>query len=305
MNVNITKFSLSFTDYITEQVKCDNTAWQLKFNNSWNECDYWGGFTSFSIIAQVYEFDVVFLPKKTKFKFPLYVKSYNPEIFSSFTFNRAERPTINIKEFIVGNSFTLKQDINNTTLKFYLTSDVKLSKANVLNKYKLTFLGSIFSISIYSISSVNVIRYIKLPAKISLNAKALANEIRYIKLPAKISLNAKALANEIRYINLIANFNPTIQTKPYENRYINSLANIPLYGSVYIMPNCNSTIWIRKFEAWGDCDTWSVYIMPNCSFTFWSRKFEAWGDCDTWMPKCNSTIWIRKFEAWGDCDTWA
>jgi hypothetical protein len=176
-------------------------------------------------------------PKRSKFKFPLPVKSYTPEIFSNYTFNKVERPTINIKEFIVGNSFTLKQDINNTTLKFYLTTDVKLTKANVLNKYKLTFLGSIFSISIYSISSVNV--------------------IRYIKSPVKISLNAKALANEIRYINLIANFNPTIQTKPYENRYINSLANIPLYGSVYIMPNCSSTIWIRKFEVWGDCDTWA------------------------------------------------
>jgi hypothetical protein len=237
MNINTTKLSLSFTDYVNQQVKCDNTAWQLKFNNSWNECDYWGGYNYFSVIAQVYEFDIIHLSKDTKFKFPLYVKSYSPELFSSFTFNRAERPTINVKDFIVGNIFTLNQDINNTVLKFYLNSDVKLSKSNVLNKYKLTFLGTEFFISVYSVSSVNVIRYINSPANLSLNTTISATELRYINLPANYSLT----------------ITPTI----YNDRYIISNANFSLYGSVYIQPNCSTTYWARKFEAWGDCNTWS------------------------------------------------
>jgi hypothetical protein len=237
MNINTTKLSLLFTDYVNQQIKCDNTSWQLKFNNSWNECDYWGGYNYYSIIAQVYEFDVIYLSKDTKFKFPLYVKSYNPELFSSFTFNKTKRPTINVRNFIVGNIFTLNQDINNTILKFYLTSDVKLSKTNVLNKYKLTFLGGVFNISLYSVSSVNV--------------------IRYINSPAKINLNTITSATELRYISLSANYNLTIQTNAYENKYINPTANISLYSSVYIQPNCNATFWARKFEAWGDCDTWS------------------------------------------------
>jgi hypothetical protein len=237
VNINTTKITLLFTDYINQQVKCDNTAWQLKFNNSWNECDYWGGYNYFSVIAQVYEFDIIHLSKDTKFKFPLYVKSYNPELFSSFTFNKVERPTINVKDFIVGNIFTLNQDINNTVLKFYLTSDVKLSKSNVLNKYKLTFLGEEFFISVYSVSNINVIRYI--------------NPL------AKINLNTTASATELRYINLPANYNLTIQTNTYENRYINPTTNLSLYGSIYIIPNCSTTYWARKFEAWGDCNTWS------------------------------------------------
>jgi len=237
VNINTTKITLSFTDYVNQQIKCDTTAWAYKFYNSWNECDYWGAYNYFSVIAQVYEFDVIFMSKGTNFKFPIPVKSYNPELFSSFTFNKAERPAINVKDFIVGNMFILNQDINNTVLKFYLTSDVKLKKSNVLNKCKLTFLGAEFFISVYSLSSVNV--------------------IRYISPLAKINLNTTASATELRYINLLANYNLTIQTNTYENRYINPTANLSLYSSIYIIPNCSATFWARKFEAWGDCNTWS------------------------------------------------
>jgi hypothetical protein len=237
VNVNTIKTALSFTDYVSNQVKCDNTAWQLKFNNSWSECDYWGGYNYFSIVAQVYEFDVIQLPKGTKFKFPLYVKSYNPEIFSNYTFNKVERPTINVKEFIVGNIFTLNQDVNNTILKFYLTSDVKLSKSNILNKYKLIYLGSVFNISVYSISSVNV--------------------VRYINSPMLFSLNAFINDTELRYINSSLDFTFTIIPTVYNDRYLTTNANFSLYSSVYIQPNCRTTYWVRKFEAWRDCDTWS------------------------------------------------
>jgi hypothetical protein len=237
MNVNTIKTVLLFTDYVSNQVKCDNTAWRLKFNNSWNECDYWGRYFYTSNLAQVYEFDVIYLPKETKFKFPLYVKSYNPELFSSYTFNKVERQTVNVKEFIVGNTFTLNQDVSNTTLRFYLTSDVKLSRFNVLNKYKLTFLGGVFNISVYSMSSVNV--------------------VRYLTSLTKINLNTISTIEGIRYINSLTNFTFIIAPTIYNDRYLTTNANFSLYGSVYIQPNCRTTYWARKFEAWRDCDTWS------------------------------------------------
>jgi hypothetical protein len=64
MNLNTIKTALSFSDYVNQQVKCDNTAWQLKFTNSWNECDYWSGYIYIPIIAQVYIFRYYFLTEE-------------------------------------------------------------------------------------------------------------------------------------------------------------------------------------------------------------------------------------------------
>jgi hypothetical protein len=237
MNINTIRTTLSFSDYIKEQVKCDNTAWAYKFTNSWNECDYWGGYNYFSVIAQVYIFDIIHFSKGAKLKFPLPVKSYNPELFSSFTFNKVERPTTNIKEYIIGNTFTLGQDLNSTELKFYLASDMKLPKSDVLNKYKIVFLGNVSTISIYGYSSVNLLRY--------LNSNM------------QFSLNTTASTTALRYINLPANYSITITPTIYSDRYITSIANFPVYGLTYIQPNCKMTYWIRKFDSWRDCNTWS------------------------------------------------
>jgi hypothetical protein len=155
MNINTIKTAPSFSDYDKEQVKCDNTAWGFKFDNSWEECSYWNSFNYFSVIAQVYIFDIAFFPKGFKFKFPLYVKSYNPELFLSHTINKVERHSINVKGFIVGKDFTLAQDLNSTEIKFYLNSDIKVSKSKVLNKYKGVFLGCVSTdpVSIYGYGS--------------------------------------------------------------------------------------------------------------------------------------------------------
>jgi hypothetical protein len=239
VNINTIKTALSFSDYVNQQVKCDNTAWQLKFTNSWNECDYWGGYAYFSIIAQVYIFDIIFLSKETKFKFPLPVKSYTPEIFSNYIFNKVERPTINVKEFIVGNTFTLGQDLNSTEIKFYLNSDVKLSKANVLNKYKVVYLGNVSTIpiSVYGYDSVNV--------------------SRYLNPTVNLSLNTTTFATDLRYINSSANYKLTISPTINNYRHLIPNANFSLVGLITILPNCKKTYWSRKFNSWSDCGTWS------------------------------------------------
>jgi hypothetical protein len=237
MNINTTKTALSFTDYVNQQTKCDNTAWQTKFSNSWNECSYWGGYTYFSVIAQVYIFDIISFSKGTKLKFPLPVKSYNPELFLSYTFNKVERPTDYVKEYIVGSVFTLGQDLNSVEIKFYLTSDVKLPKSDILNKYKAIFLGTISDIPVYIYSSVN--------------------SLRYLNINTNFSLNATAYTLSSRYINSPANYSFTIIPTIYDNRYLISNANFSLSGSGYIAPNCKMTYWIRKFDSWEDCDTWS------------------------------------------------
>jgi hypothetical protein len=171
------------------------------------------------------------------FKFPLPVKSYDPEIFSSYTFNKVERPTDYVKEYIVGSVFTLGQDLNSAEIKFYLTSDVKLPKENVLNKYKAVFLGNISTVSIYIYSSVNSLRYLNINTNFSLNATAYTLSSRYINSPADYSFT----------------ITPTI----YGNRYLISNANFPLQSSAYVQPNCKMTFWSRKFDAWRDCNTWS------------------------------------------------
>lgn len=237
MNINTIKTALSFSDYVNQQTKCDNTAWELKFNNSWNECSYWGGYTYFSVIAQVYIFDIQQFQKGVMFKFPLPVKSYDPEIFSSYTFNKVERPTDYVKEYIVGSVFTLGQDLSSVEIKFYLTSDVKLPKENVLNKYKAVFLGNISTVSIYIYSS--------------------DNSLRYLNSNMQFSLNTTTSTLVLRYINLFANNSITIIPTIFDNRYLISNANFPLYSSAYIQSNCKMTYWIRKFDSWRDCNTWS------------------------------------------------
>ncbi|MBX0311083.1 MAG: hypothetical protein JHC31_04675 [Sulfurihydrogenibium sp.] len=237
MNINTIRTTLSFSDYVKEQVKCDNTAWIYKFTNSWSECDYWGGYISFSTIAQVYILDITYFPKGTKFKFPLPVKTYQPEVFSSYTFNEVRRPIDTVKDYIVGNNFTIGQDLNLTELKFYLTPDVKVPKSYVLNKYKAVLLYNVSTISIYGYSSVSLLRYLNSNMQFSLNTTAFTTALRYITLPANYSIT----------------ITPTI----YGNRYITSNANFSLYGSAYIQPNCKMSYWIRKFDSWRDCDTWS------------------------------------------------
>lgn len=237
MNINTIKTTLSFSNYVKQQIKCDNTAWQLKFTNSWNECDYWGGYSYFSVIAQVYIFDIIFLSKGTKLKFPLSVKSYDPELFSNYTFNKVERQTINVKEFIVGDIFTLGQDLNSTQLKFYLNPDVKLSKVDTLNKYKVIYLGNVSTIPVYGYNSVNVFRYLNPIPNFSLNITSSATDLRYINSPANYSLTITPTINNYRHTESIAKFSLT--------------------GSISILPNCKLTFWSRKFNSWGDCGTWS------------------------------------------------
>jgi hypothetical protein len=280
LNINTTKSTPSFVDYVIDEVKCDNTAWVYKFTTSWNDCNSWGANTYFSIKAQVYEFNIEFLPKDTKFKFLPYVKSYTPEMFSSFVFNRIERPAINVKDFIVGDTFTLNQDINNTTLKFYLSPDIKLTKSSVLNKYRVFFSRVLYSISIHG----------------------------------------ECITRGYRYINPSFNFSTKLQTNIYADRYINPFIDFSLYSLVYVYPNCKATYWSRKFNVWKDCNVWSFNCNvdfwtgkpdvwkycdiwdTNCKTTYWYGKFDAWRDCGIWSSSCGATSWLGMFNEWKDCN---
>jgi hypothetical protein len=235
MNINAIKTALSFSDY--------------------NK--------GFPIIAQVYIFDIYYLPKDTQFTFHLPVKSYTPEIFSTYNFNKAERQTINIKNYIVGDTFTLGKNLISDEIKFYLTSDVKVSKSDVLNKFKVVFLGHISTVPIYGRCSAIIIRHLSPTAKIHLDTIASVSTLRAVNPTANLSITIK----------------PTINN----NKYISSNTNLSLVGSVKIEPNCEMTYWIRKFDTWRDCDTWSYRkVDTDCKNSNWEHKFSVWRDCNTW-----------------------
>lgn len=165
MNVNTTKLIPTFEN-------CSGTAWKKKFKNSWNECDVWCEYMKYyyyaSYIAQVYVISSPFIPKGAKLKFPFYVKTYNPELFSEYNFNNVIRKTNGVKDFIVSDEFTTAYDITSKDLYFYLNSDVKLPQSYVLDKFKTILLN--------------------FEGKISINGEAVKGNPKLIQLTSSVGI---------------------------------------------------------------------------------------------------------------------
>ena len=238
MNVNTIITAQSFFNYTKAQVKCDNTAWAYKFNNSWNECWYWGGYNAVGNIAKNYVFDVNYLPAGTKLSFPFPVKSYQPQLFSSYIANTTVRPVNNTQGYIVGQRFTLGQSITNTVLTFIADSNIKLPINYAVSFYGQTWVG--------------------LPSKIIFKFVATLNSIRTINQTYKVITKfytSQATVNRAVFpvVKAVFKGNSTVFT----NRYLVCNGKFINKGSIYIQPNCSVSWWIRKMYTWEDCQTWS------------------------------------------------
>ena len=238
MNVNTIITAQSFVNYTQAQIKCDNTAWAYKFNNSWNECWYWGGFNAVGNIAKNYVFDINYLPAGTKLSFPIPVKTYQPQLFSSYIFNTTSRLVNNTQGYIVGQKFIVGNSLTNTVLTFTADSNVKLPLSYAVSFYGQTWIGNEGKAIFKLVSTVNANR------TISQIYKAI---MKFYTNQATINRNI------LPTIKAVFSDNSTI----FANRYIVCTCKMINKGSIYIQPNCSVSWWIRKMYTWEDCQTWS------------------------------------------------
>jgi hypothetical protein len=148
MNINTTKL----IPYKTEDSTCDKPDWQSKFKNQvWKDCEFWlyGYYYWYYTdkIAQVYDFEgsqIPYIPECNRsvdftFKFPLYVKFYDPSNITGFEFNNVSNRSVDDKKvFVSSKEFTLKQPVSDK-LTFYLATDVKIEKEYILNKIRVFY----------------------------------------------------------------------------------------------------------------------------------------------------------------------
>jgi hypothetical protein len=238
MNVNTIITAQSFVNYTQAQTKCDNTAWAYKFNNSWNECWYWGGFNSVGNIAKNYVFDTNYLPAGTKLSFPIPVKTYQPQLFSSYVINTTIRPVNNTQGYIVGQRFIIGNSLTNTVLTFTADSNVKLPINYAVSFYGQTWIGNEGRVIFKLIPFISAQRYI------SQTYKAI---IKFYTSQATVNRSI------LPTIKAVVKGNSTM----FANRYIVCTCKMINKGSVYIQPNCSVSWWIRKMYTWEDCQTWS------------------------------------------------
>ena len=238
MNVNTIITAQSFINYVESANKCDNTAWAYKFNNSWNECWYWGGYNVVSNVAKNYVFDINYLSAATKLSFPIPVKSYQPQLFSSYIANSTVRPVNNTQGYIVGQKFTVANSLTNAVLTFIADSNIKLSIPYAVSYYGQTWIGNLGKAIIKLVPIVNANRYI------SKTYKAI---IKFYTSQATINRTV------LPVIKAVFKGNSTVLA----DRYLICTAKMISKGSIYIQPNCSVSWWIRKMYTWEDCQTWS------------------------------------------------
>ena len=268
MNVNTIMTAQSLTNYVNNTNKCDNTNWLYKFNNAWQSCWYWSSFNASVGVAKSYIFDVNYLPKGSALSFPIPVRSYQPQLFSSYVVNTTVRPVNNTDGYIVGQKFVVGNSLTNTVLTFIADPNIKLSLNNALSFYGQTWLG-IPSTAIFKLTStVNATRTINPNYDVIMKfySSATVNRTILPTIKTVFSGNSTIFAN--RYIIWLK---PTVISfwaplNTWENCQIwetccqvctNQTPILLFKGSIYIQPNCSVSWWIRKMYTWKDCQIWS------------------------------------------------
>jgi len=264
MNVNTIITAQSFVNYTKAQIKCDNTAWAYKFNNSWNECWYWGGFNAVGNIAKTYVFDTSYLPAGTKLSFPIPVKTYQPQLFSSYILNTAIRPVNNTQGYIVGQRFIVGNSLTNTVLTFTADSNVKLPLNYAVSFYGQTWIGNLVKLNVRFVAlNVNMTRMINQTYKAIMKFYISPKINRSILPTIKAVFKGSSTMFANRYITLYKGFWDLLNTWKDCQTWVDceickNQAPILLFkGSVYIQPNCGVSWWIRKMYTWEDCQTWN------------------------------------------------
>lgn len=305
MNVNTIKLVSSLEDLFD---KCLKTAWKQKFVHYWNECDTWCEYRKYYFladkIAQVYIIDTPYIKKGSILKFPLPVKTYEPDLFFSFHTNEVQRQIEGVKSYVVGDVFITKQDIYFKELSFYLTSDVKVPQPYILNKYKRIYLN--FDIQLPVVFDIKWYRYRHIDIKATCSVIGVSNidRDRYLDLKSNISLLAeidlrKAIGLTFETIIPISS---TADIQQYhittDEYFINAEADISVVGIadiVVIEVEVNCGIW-SILGDWDSANTWDDFY--NCGYD-WSN-FDVWVDFDVWG---NADTW-EDFDAWRDFGRW-
>jgi len=269
MNVNDIKLVSSQDELFP---KCANTAWKSKFSNSWKECEVWSGDKRYYCltdkIAQVYILDVDNLTTSSTFKFPLPVKSYEPDLFLSYRNNQAKRKTEGVKGYIVGNEFTTKENIQIKELKFYLTSDVKVPQSYVLNKFKITATSFYMQFPLLIETLARKASRAIAEANAPLLIEALARKASKVIAEANIPL-LFAHHKQAPVCNSWRSFDKWSIVNNWRDFYcgllltrvsrVNAEANVPVLGNATVQRRCaNSSFW-SKFNNWNSVNRWSDF----------------------------------------------
>jgi hypothetical protein len=305
MNVNTIKLVSSLEELFD---KCFKTAWKHKFVNYWNECDTWCEYRKYYYladkIAQVYIIDTPYIKAGSILKFPLPVKTYEPDLFFSFHTNQVQRQIEGVKGYVVGDVFITKQDIYSKELKFYLTSDVKVPPQYILSKLKKIYLN--FDITLPIIADVKWYRYrhIDIKATCSVIGISHINRDRYVDAKANISLSTDLKV--IRDIGLtsVVSF-PVLGTADIQQYnittdeyFINANADISVIGIADIQVEeviVNCGIW-QNVNDWSSINNWEDFY--NCGYDW--NSFDTWVDFDVWN---NLNTWDN-YDTWGDFGVW-
>jgi hypothetical protein len=295
MNINTTKTVLSVKDYLKDELKCQQSAWKYKFNNSWNECDTWCDYLNYyflsDVLAQVYIIDSPNIPKNKKIRFALPVKTYDVNAFASFVFNKVERTTEGVKDFIVGTTFTTNRDIKPAYLTFYLNPDVKIPKEYILNKYRAIFLNTTTNLPVYITTQFYVNRNLLTNGVIKPTSKVSFIADRYLQILSNIKLSSSVNLRKISnkgYIYLTTDLDITAQSGLVVDRYINPVAKL----NITTLPNLTAT---REIASNGLINTGSNtiykvirniytngFININSSAVLQSNNCDIWDGWNTW-----------------------
>jgi hypothetical protein len=192
-------------------------------------------------IAQVYIINSDYIPKGSVIKFPLPVKTYTPQLFSSYSFNNIKRPTSDAFDYIVGTEFVLKDDVVGRELIFYLNSDVKVPKEYVLSKYRVIYLTPKATI----------------PVNMTID-KILAIRSHFVYTSATatipISINCDIQPVKRYALSITANINLSANAELFKYGFITVLGNIPVNVDAVLKYEC--CCW-DNIDAWDDIDTWA------------------------------------------------
>lgn len=302
MNINTTKTVLSVKDYVEDNVKCQKSSWQYKFNSSWNECDTWCDYINYyfmsNVLSQVYIIDSPHIPKGKKIGFAIPVKTYDTNLYSSFIFNKVERSASGVGDFLTGGAFTPNQDIQNAYLTFYLNPDVKIPHQYILNRYKATFFHPTLNLPVYmSVGKFMMNRNLFIDGTIKPKAQINLVADRYLSAVFDFKTDDKATVIRLSvkgYINAIADFSVYATSRIGAYRYLNPVAKLNITASPSLTAYRNySSNGLLNIGSNTNCSV-KRSIYANGLINFLASASLQYAGCDIWDD----------WDTWDDYDNW-
>jgi len=320
LNVNTIKL-VPYKEDLSD--KCFATSWKKKFN-TWKDCNVWTEnsnqyYYSIDRIAQVYIIDAYYISRKAILKFPLPVKSYEPDLFLSVHINGVQRKTEGVKGYVVGDTFVVKNNLFHKELKFYLTSDTKIAPQYILSKYKTTVIGFDILLPVNIDTNLNMNRLLNAEGQLHILGSSniyrtyftteatvplLQDDTKILKntrltVEAKVDvLSSNARCESWDYSNTWSTVN---KWKDYYNcNYKNIITQRRLYAEATLSLS-HDTLLRRVRNIHAEASIFSCELGISRSW----NNVNSWSDAKTWNDFYGCNVNVPTYSVWATASTWS